>query len=165
MRKRVGPRIEPWGTPYSIGTFSSVTSVAVDLSVRYDENQDNASPRTPTWQSLPMRILCVRLSKAFFTSRKMAAGIRLESKDRRINWRSLLQASSVGYFARNPNWCWWKKKFSFKKSHQTFEHCPFKYLREHWQKRDRLVVHRILSVTYFKESYNTCKFKTLGIYS
>ena len=54
-------------------------------------------------QSLPMRILCVWLSKTFFTSRKMVVGIRLESKDRRINRKSLLQVWSVEYFARNPN--------------------------------------------------------------
>ena len=70
MRKRVGPKIEPWGTPYSIGTFSSVTSVAIDLSVRYDENQDNASPRTPKMTKFTNENLMCKAVKSFLYIKK-----------------------------------------------------------------------------------------------
>lgn len=45
------PRTEPWGTPClskALGDLELCSEMKYCLSVRYEENQDNAEPEMPT---------------------------------------------------------------------------------------------------------------------
>lgn len=51
MEKRIGPRMEPWGTPQKMGAEEedeSLMETLKDLFDKYDENQFKAEPETPT---------------------------------------------------------------------------------------------------------------------
>ena len=106
MRKRSGPRTEPWGTPEKMGTGWEVipwTATNCDRSDRYDLNQECKGPDNPTAPSLSRRGLWGTLSKAFDRSNSALATLLRSSKYPYQSWRAVVRASEVDDLGKNPN--------------------------------------------------------------
>ena len=83
IKKRRGPRTDPWGTPTPIlrlDDFAPLMSTYWERPVRYDSRKVWNSPLNPRQVSLRRRIERSTLSKAFFRSRNRAPLSRPESQ-------------------------------------------------------------------------------------
>ena len=83
IKKRRGPNMDPWGTPYK--TFRKEEEVLLSLTnwwrlERYDLKSSRTFPLIPYFGSFLSRISWLTESKAFARSRKIAQVVFLSSK-------------------------------------------------------------------------------------
>ena len=108
MRNRIGPNIDPWGTPLLMSFHEEVSQFLLKttcfLFVRYDINQCKALLEKPKLNSLLSRILWDTRSKALLKSKRTNIFDRSLSILDRISSVSLVSAVCVLRFLRNPDW-------------------------------------------------------------
>lgn len=106
--KRMGPRMEPWGTPQVSGAAIEQYSLRWTekiLSVRYDWNHLTAVPLMPMHCSRhDKRILWSTVSKAAVRSRSTRIAELPESTVKRRSLNTLKRAVSVLWRDLNPDW-------------------------------------------------------------
>ena len=113
--KRMGPRMEPWGTPQCRGARDEVASpIPMEncLPVRYDLNHSRAVPDMPTeCCSRVIRIVWSIVSKAAVRSSSTRIEQYPESAAIRRSLTTFRRAVSVLCSARKPDWNFSKRKF------------------------------------------------------
>ena len=131
------------------------------ISLQQAQNQEKAFDLIPICDSLQRRIRWVKESKALRTSKNKAARIWSESIAEWMKLEKAVQACSVEWLTRNPNWRSCKNYFASRKLRGP-DSIAFSKILLKTDRREIGIISRITPRTTFIQQYNLARMRDSG---